>query len=276
MKTTMLLAILFLSLSVPSLAWTPAECGPEHAKAWQAHARAVRQAEPGSPLYMPHPYPQTDDQVIEDFRHPYREIWGDDDFSEHPSEAKAIYDGLGNGSLTFQVSRVETWSTMRCGPEKRRAFYFLIRIFDRSSKEELGRAAVNEDGLLAEWNFRPSEKGSEVVDEWRSVIPMPDAVMKAASQLLGLHGNSPQLVTTSGQIYCSVLEPCVAFRGPGAILLVKEGRVFKIRDDSPRFSIGKMSRPEARNEVLSTLGQGDQRLVSIGGAFALAESVPKN
>lgn len=276
MKTTLLLAILFLSISVPSLAWAPVECGPEHAKAWQEHARAVRHAEPGSPLYTPQPYPQTDDQVIEDFSYPYREIWRDDDFSQHPPEAKTIYDGLESGSLTFQVSRVETWSIMRCGPEKRRAFYYLIRIFDRSSREELGRAAVNEDGLLAEWNFRPSEKGPGVVDEWRSVIPTPDAVMKSASQRLGLHGNSPQLVTTSGQIYCSVLEPCVAFRGPGAILLVKEGRVFRIRDDGPRFSIDKMSRPEARNEVLSTLRQGGERLVSIGGAFALAETVPEN
>lgn len=44
--------------------WNLAECGAEFANEWQAYETAVRKAAPGSPLYLPKPFPKKDSEII--------------------------------------------------------------------------------------------------------------------------------------------------------------------------------------------------------------------
>lgn len=55
-------------LGSPGLAqpWNLALCGPEHTASRQSFREALVRARPESPKYVPHPFPQTPDQVVED------------------------------------------------------------------------------------------------------------------------------------------------------------------------------------------------------------------
>lgn len=264
-------SLLWLTCSA-AFAWTPSECKRDFAQSWAAHEKRVRNAEVGSPLYAPAPFPKTDDQVLEDLRYAYLMILSDDDLSKQPPEAKLVYDGLQNGDLKFMIDRVENWSVDRCLPRRQKSFRYLVRIFLADGKAEVARVTVNQDGLLGSWNYRPAEEARRKL--WADLLRSPSETRDRLARDLGIETGQGELVQTTGTLRCPSLEPCVALRSAQGILLVTvHGEVFDVRDNAQRFSRREATHPATRDAVAEGRRTGDERLVSLGDEFAVAHRI---
>jgi hypothetical protein len=54
--------------------WSLVSCDPSGEAQWRAFEREVRAAKPGSTLYVPKPYPTSDQDVVADFLATYRSL----------------------------------------------------------------------------------------------------------------------------------------------------------------------------------------------------------
>ena len=72
-------------------------------------AQAVRRARPGSPVYVPHPYPKTEHAVFANFVEQFREMSFDD---EPERDLRALLD---QQLIRYEVVEVAEWQ-MRCRP----------------------------------------------------------------------------------------------------------------------------------------------------------------
>jgi hypothetical protein len=272
-KRLYMLSWSLLFMAAPAaVAWTPSECGPEIMRGWAEHAQRIRNAPEDSPLYVPRPFPKQDADVLEDLRYGYLRMWGDNDFSDDPPEARLVYDGLRNGDLKFVVERVENWSLGRCVPTRQERFDYLVRIFLADGATEVARATVEEDGLVGSWEYRPEDQ--ETRELWASILRSPADTRSALAKELGIRASDGQLVQTSGTQRCQALEPCVAFRGAGRILLVdKRGDVYEIRDRAKRFSRAEALDRDSRAAMSKGRVTGDERVISIGSEMAVAERI---
>jgi len=227
-------SLLFVTASAGA-AWTPSECGPEMSRGWEEHAQRILNASEGSPLYVPRPFPKRDDEVLADLRYGYLKLWTGNDLSDDPPEAGLVYQGLQDGVLKFTVDRVQNWSLGRCMATRRERFDYLVRIFLADGVTEVARATVDEAGFVASWEFRPADKTT--CEVWESLLRPPSETRAAIRKELGILASDGQLVQTSGTLRCDALEPCVAFRSEGRILLVdKRGDLWEVRDEAQRFS----------------------------------------
>ena len=270
-KTSAVFCGLVWIAASPALGWTPSECGAEIAQDRQEHAQRVRDADEGSMLYAPRPYPKRTSDVIEDLRYAYLRIMADNDFSKQPPEAKLVYDGLEAGEVEFTVARIEDWSLTRCQPQRPNAFDYLVRIFLEDGKTEVARAIVKEDGLLGAWHYRPADE--ETRSRWLEVLRSPEQARAEVAAKLGVQAGEGQLVRLSGTLRCPLLEPCVALRGEqGDYVVNREGEVFRVGEEE-RFSRMQATHPATRSTVAQGRWEGPERLVSVGDEFAVARRV---
>lgn len=260
----LLLTVLFLSLAVsPASAWDLAPCGAEHQQSRAAFAKALRQAKPGSPIYVPHPFPQKDQEVVDNFLSYHRTAFEDTPFDALSPEEQRFFSALADDRLHFEVLRVANWTRLRCRPDRDRAFYFLIRMFDGEGGPEITRVAVSSDGILSSLAHRPMKAGLEQ-------YPLPVPQLDLAASLARAIARSPrlgdgQLVATDGTLRCPPLRPCVALRDGQRAYLVRDEKVLRLgRPDQTLTLPANLGRAE-RQAVIDRHRRRDEHLVTLGG-----------
>ena len=258
--------------------WTiGADCRPEDQAKYDQFEQAVRAASPGSTVYVPKPYPASDRQVIADFLYQYRGWhWERADPRRLPRGEARVLSGILESIVTFQVLRLENWDATRCGSEQRSDFYYLLRIFDAASGDELSRVTLHPSGLWA-------TKGNSFEGFSFLSLPDPDLVLReevAPSYGVGAERGSTQYIEHLGAIVCGWMAPCLAFRqGGDAYVFVRSPllprKLFKIAGDEPRYVLqpGDVQRgrlaaipPERLTGPLFHLG---------GNVWTVAREVPK-
>jgi hypothetical protein len=280
MLRILILAFSWLMIAASSWAasWTiGADCRPEDQAKYDQFEQAVRAARPGSTVYVPRPYPASDRQVIVDFLYQYKSWhWERADPKGLPRGEARVLSGILESTVSFQVTRLENWDATRCGSEQRSDFYYLLRIFDVASGEELSRVTLHPSGLWAAKGN--SSKGFSFLS-----LPDPDMVLReeiTPSFDVAAERGSAQYVEHLGALVCGWTAPCLAFRqGRDAFVYVRSPllprKLFKIAGDEPRYVLqpGDVQRgrlgaipPERLTGPLFHLG---------GNFWTVAREVPK-
>lgn len=273
MESRIFLAGLFLSTFALSAArplaaesWSLVGCPPQGEARWQAFEHAVRTAKPGSRVYVPKPYPVTPRQVIADYLYQYKSLHRDQrDPKKLPANEAPVLEGIMNSTVTYEVLRVENWTTMRCGTEKRRDFYYLVRVFDVASGTELSRAVIDHSGLFFMLSNMREDQRVEPADRQQARLPQPEEAFSQLRARLNVQGESPQYVATYGSIDCDFASPCLAFRHAGRSYVLYKEEIFEVPASGKRLTNGKdVGTPETNAAVLAKLAP-DERLISLGG-----------
>lgn len=238
--------------------------------AWRAYEQAVRKAAPGTPKYVPHPYPQSPQQVFENFRHALLTRLVQDPDHPEPMHRKTV-EALRSGAFRYEVGRVENWDPTRCGDDHPAPFYHVVRLFDGGG-HELSRTALHENGLFAIFSPLDGRQG-----------PLDDLTKIAATvrQRFGIETRPSrvQYVSLSGlPVPCRPTMPCVAFQSAGRTFLVNHDFfLFAIEPNAPQLGVLELKQRPVDSRALSvnagrpatpwiTVGYGFQegRLLAIG------------
>lgn len=244
--------------------WIPLECDTRHEKRRSDFARAMREAEPGAPLYAPKSFPQTEAEIIENFKYGYRKMVSG---GNAPEDQVPILRALESNTLSFRILRVENWTPTRCSPDQQMDFYYLLYVTDSRTGQEVGRIALNQSGLIGEWTTPPT-KGQES-EPWApiyraAVAPRLEEALAEVRSRYEISGVKPQYVTTWGQPQCPVVAPCVAFQSKGNVYLFGRGQLVEISSSSRRYSRAEMEATRTRRfEIASSIDPENEWLVSI-------------
>lgn len=258
---TILLAL--VATSAAAQPWTPSPCRVAFEGRWAQYARTLREAEPGSPLYVPKPFPRTDAEVLEDFRYACTKLWSGTRPEKIPADERALFAGVRANSLTFRVERVENWTPTRCLPERRRDFHFLLHIHDTRTGVEVGRFVLNQDGLPSGWTTRPTSTATSA-KALRREAPRLEAALEKARSRFGVEGSRAQYAATYGDLGCTLVAPCVAMQARGTSYLLQGDDLFELGPMSRGLSLDAMNDPARRSAFERTLDPSRERLVSVG------------
>jgi len=269
MKKIAGIAAAWALLGSPGVAqpWNLAPCGPEHAASRKGFREALVHAEPDSPKYVPHPFPQTPEQVVEDFLAFHRKAWANTPFAALPPAEQRFFSAVDENRSRFQVTKVANWTPSRCGPREEKDFYFLVRFFDETSGEEFTRVAVDEAGHVARVTHRPEEG---------SLPELPDLKQRinAASRPRGWKPSAGQYVALWGSFRCEVVFPCLGFRvGPRAYLLRGED-LYRVATEKARFSVREQLATVAKKRRFLEAFEGRPEKVITLGNDVMAVLVP--
>ncbi len=265
-------ALALLPVSLQAI--EPAPCSPETHRSWAAYRQAVVKAEPGTPLYVPHPYPTSDKQVLTDFRFVYFRMFGSDAPSELPPAEAPVLAGLRANTLRLTVTRVENWSPTRCGDVERQ-WDFVVRVFTLDGSE-LGRYALGQNGLFAQASVPAPSLPPEALARWRSEFSTVAEADAHARRVYGVAVAGSKLVSVAGDgdLWCESTHPCAALSGGNRSFLMGRPvpwkaadlplQLYELRGDRPRFSAAELRSPDARTAAMRTLDEGE-RLVALAG-----------
>jgi len=263
MRYAATIALTLLAASAAAQPWTPSPCRGSFEDRWSQYARTLREAEPGSPLYVPKPFPRTDAEVLEDFQYAYTKLWSGTRPEKIPADERALFDGVRTNGLAFRIERVENWTPTRCLPERRRDFHFLLHIDDTRTGVEVGRFVLNQDGRPSGWTTRPASAAT-ADKALRRERPRLEAALQKARSRFGVEGSKAQYVATYGDLGCTLVAPCVAMQSRGASYLLQGNDLFELGPMSRGLSLDAVNDPARRLAFERMLDPGRERLVSVG------------
>lgn len=287
-----LLSILLLGVPCAADEWFAAECDSvlpsSLAKEFpdsRSYDEAVRNAAPESPLYLPHPFPESDQQVVGNFRWWYEKTWSSTSPDKLPEEERALTAGLRNKTLSFVVKRVANWTPQRCERVRPRSFFYLVQVLDRSGAE-IARFSENRYGLPKSYITVEPENRAALAPRLEASLPDLGQFESVLEKELDTELRDPQLVFSQGNaLQCRDLLPCVAIRGKDAFYVYSTSRFFQNRilrfsSESERMTL------EERSSLTSSimLGEGGRdellekqarlnRFVSLSDVWVLGEEV---
>ena len=268
------LSLLLAASSVTTLAaWDVEPCGPEHRDAWaKSEERLESVTDRHAPDYVPHPYPNTPDQAWEDFLFYHRRAFEATPFSELRPTEQRFFEVVDNGRAKITGHRVVNWSQSRCGPERERAFYFLLSVVDGATGDEITRVAVGQSGVVHSLIHRPAE------EEWRH-LPEPlqdlEQVTAHVAAVTRARPTTAQYVAASGTLRCDVLLPCVALRGEGSVYVQHGERgLFRLATDRGPMRLREGQDGPSRRDAARELRARGEHLLSLHhGAWIAAVPV---
>jgi hypothetical protein len=270
-----ILSALLAFAAAPAFAWSLVDCPPEVVETWGAHDREVRTAKPGSPLYLPKPFPRTREEVLADYTYEFQRLLKDTPASSLPRGAAPVLEGMRRKTLRYDILRIENWSPTRCVKKRRLDTYHFIRVFDAPSGVELTRSVLEESGRLGVVATSMEDERTDSPKLQATRLRPPDAALREASARFRIKGEAPQYVTTFGTLRCTTFAPCIAFRnGQRVYVLSYEGELYEVDRDGRRLEMGTdIGSPELNEPILRSVGP-DGRLVSLGGkVFVVARKV---
>jgi hypothetical protein len=265
-------ALWFLA-AVP--AWNLVECPPEVVETWALTDQFLRDAKPGSPLYLPKPFPKGREEVLADYVYEFQRLLKDTPASSLPKGAAGVLEGLRKKTLRYDVLRIVNWSPTRCGKERRLDAYHLVRVLDGRDGMEITRSVLEENGRLGVISSTMDDERGDSLQRQATRLRPPEEEMRSITARLKIRGEAPQYVTTFGTLRCPNVTPCLAFRGGGHVYLASyEGELFEIDPKGRRLEMGKdVGTPEMNEPILKSIGP-EGRLVSLGGkVFTTARKV---
>jgi hypothetical protein len=274
LKTLAAAALLVLA-TVPVSAWTLVECPPEVVQTWKLPDQDLRDAKPGSSLYLPRLFPKGKEEVLADYTYEFQRLLKDMWAASLPKGAAAVLEGIRQGTLRYDVLRIVNWSPTRCVKARRLDVYHLIRVIDGRSGLEITRSVLDESGHLGVISSTMEDERGDSLQRQATRLRPPEEEMRSAASRFKIRGEAPQYVTTFGSLRCPNVTPCLAFRGGGHVYLVSyQGELFEIDPQGRRWEMGRdVGTPEMNEPVLKSLGP-EGRLVSLGGkVFTAARRV---
>lgn len=273
MKTLRIAAVLAL-LAPYAHAWNLAPCDASGAARRTAYGNAVLHAKPGSTHWLPKPFPKRADDAVADFREQYIRLWGRS--STVPPERARLVNALKDHTVQFDVRRVENWRANRCLSAMDGDFFWLLRMTDPSTGEEMARANLHENGMFESIDVAPlGGDRVQLAERIRQhAIPELDAVVHEAAAA-GINAENAQYVTAFGTLNCDVMTPCVAFRGGSDVFVQKGAELYRLPANGRHVSWSRELRDQhAKDATMRSLDTQRERLLSLGGDdFAVAEKV---
>jgi len=264
-----LVACFVFPAALMALPWSLASCDASGEPRWHAFEQEVRASKPGGTLYVPKPYPTADRQVIADFLYHFRVLHKGKD-SDHlaalplPSDERVV-EGIANERVSYQVTRVENWTQMRCGWQHKQDFYYLVQVFEVTTGEEITRAALDYSGLFVTSINMPASVPGPVEPSARRPLPPPTIAMDEVNREFGLQGVDPEYVASFGTVDCNITFPCLAFHEGGLSYVVFHHELFEVSSHGPKLMSGKDVGTLATNKVLFPTLTADERVISLGG-----------
>jgi hypothetical protein len=264
---SLLLAITAACCARPLAAssWDLVSCDPSGEPRWRDFENAVRKAKPSSTLYVPKPYPTTDQDVVADYLFQFMALHqkAQDPKNLPPHEDQALR-AIRSGKVSYQVMRIENWTGMRCGWNHKRDFYHLVRAFEGGGGIEITRALIADSGHLVTWMNLPASVPGPVEPSAR-VLTAATAAAERINREFGIEGVDPEYVTTYGTIDCDFVFPCLAFHEHGLSYVVYRHELFEVSPKGPKLMGGKDVGTVAANAKLLPTLSADERLISLGG-----------
>ncbi|HEV7507760.1 MAG TPA: hypothetical protein VGS07_22945 [Thermoanaerobaculia bacterium] len=267
-------ALVFLA-AVPVRPWNLVECPPEVVETWALPDQFLRDAKPGSPLYLPKPFPRGKDEVLANYVYELQRLLKDTPAESLPSGAAGVLEGLRKKTLRYDVLRIVNWSPTRCGKERRLDAYHLIRVIDARSGLEITRSVLEENGRLGVISSTMDDERGDSLKRQAARLRPPEEEMRSVAARFKIRGEAPQYVTTFGTLRCPNVTPCLAFRGGGHVYVLSyDGTLFEVDQNGRRLEMGKdVGSPEKNEPILKAIGP-EGRLVSLGGkVFTTARKV---
>jgi hypothetical protein len=252
------------------------ECPPEVVATWALPDQFLRDAKPGSPLYLPKPFPKSREEVLADYVYEFQRLLKDTPAESLPKGAAGVLEGLRTKTLRYDVLRIVNWSPTRCGRERRLDAYHLIRVLDGRSGREITRSVLEENGRLGVISSTMDDERGDSLQRQATRLRPPEEEMRSVAARFKIRGEAPQYVTTFGTLRCPNVSPCLAFRSGGHVYLASYGgELFEVEPNGRRLEMGKdIGSPEKNAPILQAIGP-EGRLVSLGGkVFATARKVP--
>jgi len=269
------LALLVSSLAAVSAAagWVPVPCedrasevtalrqragaSGSRLEAWEGYERRIRDASPGDPEYVPHPYPKTESEIFEDFRYAFLNRLVQNPKDVAPRHRRT-FDALQAGTLHYEIVRVENWEPQRCGVDQPRRSYFLLRLVEDGT--EIARCALHRSGLFSA--FMPRDHGGQPLEDLSNLGAI---VQKRFG--VDLKPSRGQFVALSGLPEpCLPLVPCVAFQAAGKVYLVnRDCYLFVIEPGAAQLSILELAeRPIEPLPVPVNEGRAGRPWITVG------------
>lgn len=276
MKRCAALTVALWAIAATTVAqpWIPVECSKRHEENWRRFAAAIRRADPGSPIYVPKPFPANHAEVIEDFEHGYISVMRKgDQLQDVPVEERPLFTGIQNRTLRYEIRRVENWSPTRCLPEQQDDHNFVLDIYDRGTGKKIARGSVNHSGFLASWQMATLANG-EINFIERGVRSLEEALAKARSTF-GVKGRDAQWVMVWGSYRCTDVTPCPAFRSQGKTYLLFDQDLFEFEASSPAYSRSKATGLHNWARIRREHDYEKERVISVGADhWVVARRVP--
>lgn len=285
MRQFIVLSLLIIfTATISSAAWVPTDCSDKPGelerfhqalgrnnigKVWSDYREAVRKAVPGSPLYSPHPYPQTDQDVVENFRYAYfNRLFRGNSLEQLPASEIPIYKSLNANALRAEVLKIENWDLNRCTGNHPHPYYRLLRFFDPETGGEVARSEQFDSGLMASYRH---------VSATEEPLPALGTLSALLRTRFGrtIPVEQPQYVMVAGLPSCGENHPCVAFKSQGQIYLIDDGKVlYQLDPTTPRTSVQSRMQQQARAGV-QTLGTSefDRPMITLGFEWGTAQRI---
>src|SRR3978361_722174 len=92
-----------LLAATPAVAWNLVECPPEVVATWALPDQFLRDAKPGSPLYLPKPFPKSREEVLADYVYEFQRLLKDTPAESLPKGAAGVLEGLRRKTLRYDV-----------------------------------------------------------------------------------------------------------------------------------------------------------------------------
>lgn len=299
MRRILVVLGILLILQGLAYAWTPSPCPATVVAKWADFHSAMLTAKPGSTIYVPHPYPKTDAEAVEDFQYTFLRIFGGYDPTTLRPTERLVVAGIRKGTLQYQVVRVDNWAPTRCGDKGELSVYLVVRAFAEGSGEELGRFALHETGIYGQGLYSPGScaQGSAVSDgaslppglvqAWCRSFPPLASVLDRGQAFFGMSGAAnPHYVHTfgTGELDCPPTEPCAAFTANGHSYIMgrvvpwtkpgEQPSLYELPDGAKPFAPQQVSNPTSREAILGGMDPKQERLVSLGqDGFVVARKV---
>jgi hypothetical protein len=256
------------SAGLPAAAWVLEECPPEKQAALAAYEQQVRQAEPGSPLYLPRPYPETLADLLADLEHTFRQTWRTTPEKQVPAEDQRLLAALAGGKVRAIWQPVVDWTFIRCGSPGNLGLGDprLVVLFDEQGSL-LGRFAFQESGQWSAAEF-PQETTAQKAPRQQDLFGEAAEFAGTWRAGLGAEPTQAQWVVTHGTVRCPLVAPCLAFQAARRSYIVQRGELFRLVTEGAVLRASEIlssgPRTELANAVLARVEPGKRHLVTVG------------
>ncbi|MCZ7649995.1 MAG: hypothetical protein M5U13_02045 [Thermoanaerobaculia bacterium] len=272
-------AALLAAQALPSVAaeggrWFLDSCPPGSAEGAARQKAEMLAAKPDSDVYVPHPFPRTEAEVIANLEYQFLESWMQHPRSEIPGGVWRVVRALTEGEARFEIVPVTDWTPTRCRHGARQVdFYNVVRVLSARTGEELARIALQENGLLSGFVTPAADP-----KERRPLAAIPSiADLRARSAVAAGATDFQYVAIGSPSLHSDELAPAIVFRKEGrAFLAVRDGRVFEIDLERPGVAGTQASefvREGPRREAAIAARRPGEHFVTVGSA-GLAVAVP--
>lgn len=272
-------AALLAAQALPSVAaegarWFLDSCPPGSAEGAARQKAEMLAAKPDSDVYVPHPFPRSEAEVIANLEYQFLESWRQHPRRKIPDGVWRVVRALTDGGARFEIVPVTDWRPIRCRHGVRQVdFHHVVRVLDARTGEELARIALQENGLLS--NFITPAADAR---ERRPLTAIPSiADLRARSAVVAGATDFQYVSIDSPGLHSDELAPAIAFRKEGrALFAMRDGRLFEIDLERPGVAGTQPSefvREGPRREAAIAVLRPGEHLLAVGST-GLAVAVP--